>query len=214
MQWIKRLLAYKTLLARLFVSFSLLSILAGCATPWEARIITDKFSDYSLCRVAQYQSAFAQGASQELSRQMGYSGISYLFVAEMHDSGPRIGVKSSHNVPIVGELQIRVDDYPVVSVLATETPVDLGGTAFKMPEMPGTTAATRKQLENAFKSAAGYMSPLRLASGAKASVLLEQIAHGQRIRFRTVGVNALISTTAEFDITVQFLDALKECELI
>ena len=214
MQWLKALLIHKRLTAKVFISFSLLSILAGCATPWEARIITDTFSDYSLCRVAQYQSAFAQGASQELSRQMGYSGISYLFVAEMHDSGPRIGVKSSHNVPIVGELQIRVDDHPVVSVLATETPVDLGGTAFKMPEMPGITAATRKQLENAFKSAAGYMSPLRLASGAKASVLLEQIAHGQRIRFRTVGVNALISTTAEFEITAQFLNALKACHLI
>jgi hypothetical protein len=199
----------------LMLGFALIAI-SGCGTmpPWEAKTFTDEFSDDSYCRVAKYPSAYTAGAQAEIRRQLYGSSFSNHLIAEMRDDGPRIGITSSHNLPIVGDLQIRVDAYEMVTVSPMETPVDVGSSKIEMPDVAGLSEEQRKSMEDTIQGVSGYASPYRMATGEKAQTLLKQMQMGKEIKFRTVGVNVAASTVAVVAITDDFRNALKACGLV
>ena len=63
------------------------------------------------------------------------------------------------------------------------------------------------------RNAGKAASPYRAATGAKARVILRQIATGKVLKFRQIGVNQALSTTAEIELTDKFRTALRQCRI-
>jgi len=143
--------------------------------------------------------------------------------AEMRSDGPRIGVWGRFGV-VFGDVQVRVDRNPTVNITAQDTPVDYAPTTPQITpvKIPNATEEQQKLYEESLKqvsqattqSILATSSPYKVATGAKARMLLNQIKDGEQIKFRVLGINQATTTTAEIEITDQFKDALRECELI
>jgi len=197
-------------------------VVSGCAPPpWQAKSYTDDFSDASVCRVASAQ-GFKSGFQEGL---LLYTGkvITHELFAEMRSDGPRIGVWGRFGV-VAGDVQMRVDKNPTVNITAQDTPIDYAPTTPQITpvKIPNVTEEQQKSYEESLKQASqattqsilATSSPYKVATGAKARVLLNQIESGKRIKFRVLGINQATTTTAEIEITDQFKDALQECGLI
>ncbi len=197
--------------------------LAGCAAPpWVAGVITDEFSDNSICRVAA-----RHGAKEEFQERLllGVVGTAntHEFIAEMRSDGPRIGVWARYGF-FPGDVQIRVDNNPFVVITAQDTPIDTGAPQIQVPaiKLPNVTEEQQKAYEESLqnitktttRNLAAIGSPYRVATGKKAKTLIEQIRVGKQFKFRVLGINKAASTTARIEINEQFKSALRKCKIL
>ena len=118
---------------------------------------------------------------------------------------------------------MRVDDNPFVVITAQDTPIDIGAPKIEVPaiKLPNATEQQQKAYEESFQattaaiqSIAAIGSPYRVAVGEKAEMLIEQIKTGKQLKFRILGVNKAITSTARIEITDQFKSALRECKML
>jgi|GEM_PF-807422 len=197
--------------------------LTGCASRpagdlWLATAHADRFDD-SLSKMVTI--------GEETPRLLGMSGITmsmryYPFVG-LRDGEILFGIRSGgrHRVP-VGDVQVRIDTNPTWTITTAETPLYLAPAppqvaTFEVPKghqmskdmaaaMAMSQAATEKAMENMGK----IMSPFTAATGDKAKAIIREMLAGNRIIYRTVGLNQAASTEGEVLIDGSFARALSQ----
>ena len=178
----------------------------GLGGTWTARTTTDKFTDQTSCRVmygSEYDRAFG--------RQLFAVGIAYYFMAENRAGDVRVGITAEPQIPIAGEVQLRVDQNPYITLNLADTPIDSGG-SYMMPNMDAYPPELKAQMEANFKQIGAMASPYRVVTGEKAKAVLNQIVAGKILRWRVVGVNQYLSSTGEVK-TTGLAQALAQCAI-
>jgi hypothetical protein len=145
-----------------------------------------------------------------------YAAHYYPFAA-VKNGQIRFGVKCGGTIPIpVGSVQIRIDDNPAWTISSSETPVDLVPQA-SVGQQPKTAPGeadddTFNQMYNmSMKGMARIMSPFTATTGEKAQAIINQMAKGRKLKYRTIGMNQAASTTGEYAIDESFVDGLIKC---
>lgn len=191
-------------------------VISGCTTPpkpsWITTYKKDQFTDKVTCEIglAKY---YTQSSAFTLT------GEYYPFIAVV-DNQLRLGVKSGGKVLIpVGDVQLRIDNNPAWTITTSETPIDSTANAnYKMPSYDNLTSEQKALIANtqkaAMESVSKSMSPYTVATGDKANQILKQILTGNKLIYRTVGLNQSGSTTGEYDLASMresLLAGLKQC---
>jgi hypothetical protein len=182
------------------------------ALDWTTEKHIDNFTDVETCKVmpgSKFSRAFVFGMAEGL---LHWYAISY-FYAERRGDEVRAGFTNDKNLPIMGDIQVRVDQNPAVTITAADTPVDTGP-HIDIPQMQGVTPEVKAQIEKSMKGALAQMSPYRDFAGEKAVDLLRQIVNGKKAIWRSIGgVNNAPEDAAEIRIN-GLDDALKECGIV
>ncbi|MEJ0060847.1 MAG: hypothetical protein WDM79_15255 [Terricaulis sp.] len=199
----------KRLTAALALGFGALLITPASAAVlgWRVVHLHDEFTDEHVCRVE-------PGGILSRSIVRGLSGAfrTLHFIVENRDGEIRAGFLSEPMLPIGGDIQLRVDDNPMVTLAPADTPIDAG------PEMPigivpNIPPEARAQLERSLRAARGMQSPYRLVVGERARTLLLQIVDGEDVRWRVITVNAAVSRTGRIRVE-GLIEALSECGIV
>jgi hypothetical protein len=179
------------------------------ALEWTAEKHIDSFTDIETCKVmpgSEFSRAFVFGTVEGL---MHWYAVSYFF-AERRGDEVRAGFTNDKNLPIMSDIQVRVDQNPAVTITAADTPIDTGP-SIAIPQMQGVTPEVKAQIEQSMKGALARMSPYRVFAGEKAVALLRQIVNGKRAIWRSIGgVNNASEDVTEIRID-GLSDALSEC---
>lgn len=186
--------------------------MASCASApqnlWFPEVKTDQFTDKTSCSVT-------IGSSYISNTIYTYSGHFYPFI-EIVNEDLRIGIRSGGKVRIpVGDVQIRIDSNPPWTITTGETPIDyipkgnLESLKNSVPE--ASRSLVQNSFDTAMESTAKAMSPFTAATGKKAKAILKQMIHGQKIIYRSIGLNQAASSTGEVPIDQSFLTALSSC---
>lgn len=186
--------------------------LTGCITlpqrQWVATVSRDRFDD-SVTKTVTF------GLADE-SHVWQSTWNHYPFVA-LRNGELRVGVRSGGPVGMpVGDVQIRIDQNPPVTIAVSETPVDLVPKAtedstVKTAEKAGKNADSARTIHSgAMADFTKILSPFTATTGTKAQDLLKQMARGRRMIFRSVGLNQPASTTGDVPLGAPFLAALKK----
>lgn len=178
----------------------------AAAKDWNAVKRIDPFTDIQSCRVepgGAGSRAFFRGRS-----------LAYYFYAEKRGDQIRAGVFSEPAIPIAGDVQIRVDDGPLITITAADTPIDAAPAP--VVQLPSTLPPeARAAYEQMIAAAQASASPYRAVTGERAAALLHQILAGKLVRIRSIGINSALSTTGEIKIDPRDLrDALEKCEIL
>lgn len=181
------------------------SISPAEAKRWNAVHRIDKFTDIESCRV-EPGGAF----SRSMIRGALGAAITFHFFVEKRGDEIRAGLFSEPAIPISGDVQIRVDDQPVVTITAADTPIDAA------PQMPslsleGLSAEQRANIENVQRSTLALASPYRALTGDRALDLIRAVVGAHIIRTRTIGINIATSTSAEWKPHPDLKAAIAEC---
>lgn len=182
-----------------------LALIAGCASQTSVSRSVDAFTDTQVCRVE-----YGDELTRSMNRQLTGTFIGLYFFAENRDGEVRAGVVSEPKLPIAGDVQLRVDDNPLVSITAADTPLDLAP-ATTLPETPGLSAEQRDRLQASMRSTMSVASPYRVLVGAKAVSLLKAMTQGKNMIWRVVGINAAASTTGSISIKPDLAKSLAAC---
>lgn len=178
---------------------------------WFANKEKDAFTDTTTCE-ATFGSDYRNGGVYT------YTGNLYLFVSKVGGQ-LRVGVKSGgkYKVP-VGNIQIRIDKNPAVSIASGETPLNQDQLDQSMHmDLSGMTEEQKKTFNNTYnnmtKSISKSMSPYTATTGEKAQSLLAQMKTGERAIFRVVSMNNTSAQTGSVPLDESFHQALKDCEI-
>lgn len=181
-------------------------LLTGCAGQvWKATGSTDEFTDQTtmMVTVGDYTNV-----PVIVTKPFNY----YPVVRKVGDE-VYVGVMSGGRIKIpVGTVQLRIDQHEAWTISPQETPVSL------LPEVPQyalnlspeQAALVKNAQEQAMTSAAQTMSPYTVTGGEKAKTIIKQMASGQVLKFRTVGLNQAASTTGEVAIDASFVQSLNQ----
>lgn len=181
----------------------LVTALTGCGAGYQASHKVDLFTDQETCVVE--PSGFTEGFLD------GYLGAYRLTLfAERRNGQNRIGIRSRAGLP-VGDIQIRIDRFPAITLTLEDVPLDTVRTWPSVTTTPTGQTGVGEAIAQANRNAARAMSPYRVATGGKAERILTQIEDGNVLRFRQIGLNQALSTTAEMEITEGFRKELKKC---
>lgn len=190
-----------------------LGSLSGCATnldatQWHATNHIDEFTEVKSCRVQ-----FGTAKQRSFNRSLFGQYVTYNFYAENYDGEIRAGVRAEPDIPIAGDVQIKVGG-KLYTLTAQDAPVDLA------PAVPINTAVIEKSMgkdyaktiEDISRNAMGAASPYRAFKGKKAKALLRDVVKATgEIKFRTVGINTATSATGKFTAGEDFAAALQQC---
>jgi hypothetical protein len=193
----------------------LVSLLSGCGVAptisWVSSTKTDEFTDRTACSVS-------VGSLYTKTSVYTYSRHYYPYI-EIVKGDLRLGVKSGGTHPIpVGDVQLRIDSNPAWTISTGETPVDyvpeaslktMKAYAQNLPEQSRTLVETT--YKTAMEAAARAMSPFTATTGEKAQNILREMLHGNKIKYRTIGLNQAASSTGEYDLGPSLKDALLKC---
>jgi hypothetical protein len=197
-----------------FVSCLALGLLSACATngldatQWHATHHMDEFTEVKSCRVQ-----FGTAKQRSFNRSLFGQYVTYNFYAENHDGEIRAGVRTEPQIPIGGDVQIKVGA-KMYTLTSQDTPVDLA------PTVPINTDAIAKSMGKDYakmvaditQNAMAAGSPYRAYTGKKAKTLLRDVVSAtDEIKFRTVGINTATSATGRFAAGDDFRTALQEC---
>lgn len=174
------------------------------ALNWRVVQLEDEFTDVRVCRVepgGAFSRAFARGLTGAFR--------TLHFFAENRNGEVRAGFMSEPLLPIPGDIQIRVDDDPLIAITAADTPLD-AAPSINLPDTPGLTAEGQATMDQAIRQSLAVASPYRLLVGERAIGLLQDIVSGAEVRWRVIGVNAAVSQTGEIR-NRGLSDALAEC---
>lgn len=197
-------------------AFIFVSLVAGCVTTtpsisWISSTKVDEFTDKKTCSVS-------VGSLYTNNSVFTYSYHYYPYV-EIVQGDLRVGVKSGGKHPIpVGEVQIRIDSNTAWTISPSETPLDYvpAETLKNMQEYTTNLPEQNKKLvettyKTAMESAARAMSPFTAATGEKAQSILKEMLSGQKIKYRTIGLNQAASSTGEYTLGPSLREALSKC---
>lgn len=174
------------------------------ALNWRVVHLEDEFTDVRTCRVepgGTFSRSFLRGA-------IGAFRTLHFF-AENRDGEIRAGFMSEPLMPIAGDIQVRIDDGPLTTLTAADTPIDSAPT-IRLPTTPGVTPEAHAAMEQTIRQSMAVASPYRVLTGERAVSLLRDIAEGEDARWRVVTVNAAASSTGEIRKR-GLAEALAEC---
>jgi len=207
---------FKEKLVNRLGAFIVVSLLTGCVTTppsisWVPSTKMDEFTDRKTCSVS-------VGSFYTKNAVFTYSNHYYPYI-EVVQGDLRVGVKSGGKHPIpVGDVQIRIDSNTAWTIRSSETPLDYvpAGTLKNMQEYTANLPEQNKKLvettyKTAMDSAARAMSPFTAATGEKAQSILREMLSGQKIKYRTIGLNQAASSTGEYDLGPSLREALSKC---
>lgn len=196
-----------TLTASVAIASALALAVTGCGSlgEYEAVRRVDEFTDRETCIVepSGFTTGFLDGA-------LGVFRLT--FYAERRNGEDRVGVRSRSGLP-VGEIQIRIDSHRPITLTYADVPLDLTPQGFGTAPTTNLDPEIAQLVEEMNRNAGKAASPYRAATGAKARVILMQIATGKVLKFRQIGVNQALSTTAEIELTDKFRTALRQCRI-
>ncbi|MEH9340647.1 hypothetical protein ACTVQJ_27145 [Klebsiella pneumoniae] len=124
----------------------------------------------------------------------------------MVDNQLRVGVRSGGRALIpVGDVQLRIDSNPAWNITTAETPIDSSAaTNYQLPSYTNLTSEQQALITETQKSAMASitktMSPYTATTGDKAQKIIQQLISGNKLIYRTVGLNQTGSTTGEYDL--------------
>lgn len=180
----------------------------AAAKDWNAVRRVDPFTDSHSCRV-EPGGRFSRSAV----RQLAGSYLSYYFYAERRNAEIRAGVFAEPSLPISGDVQIRVDDHPMITITAADTPIDAAPTV-PMAALDALPPDQRAALQAQMRATLAVASPYRALIGERAALLIEEILAGKVTIARTVGINAATSSIAEWRPDKDLRAALLECGIL
>ncbi len=190
----------------LFIAAALVALApAAEAKNWNAVRAVDKFTDVKSCRVepgGPFTRTFFRGL-------LG-GGVALYFFAEKRSEEVRVGVFSEPAIPIGGDLQVRIDDQPLVTITAADTPIDTAP-SMPSPNLDALSEQQRTDIENARRTALGAMSPFRAVAGEAALNLLRSILAAKVVRMRVVTVNGPLSRGVEWSPDADLATAIAAC---
>ncbi len=175
---------------------------------WQATHHMDEFTEIASCRVQ-----FGTAKQRSFNRSLFGQYVTYNFYAENYNGEVRAGVRAEPDIPIAGDVQIKVGS-KLYTLTPKNVPVDLA------PTTPIDTAAIEKTMgkeyaktiEDMTRNAMGAASPYRAFTGEKAKALLRDVVNATgEIKFRTVGINMATSATGKFTAGEDFAAALQQC---
>lgn len=181
-----------------------ISASAAQALDWRTQRLRDEFTDIETCRVepgGAFSRAFVRGMTGAFR--------TLHFFAENRNGEVRAGFMSEPLIPIPGDIQLRVDANPFITLTAVDTPLD-AAPAINIPDTPGITPEMRTAMEQSIRSTMAMASPYRVLTGDRARALLRAILSGEETRWRVVTINAAASATGTLQ-TRGLSDALEEC---
>lgn len=198
------------------IGLAFVFLLSGCVSShaprveWVTMKKTDQFTDKSSCAVT-------VGSYYVANRAYTAQNHYYPYIEKV-DSQLRVGLRSGGKFQIpVGDVQLRIDQNPAWTISTSETPLDyvpegqLAAMQAAMPEDSGQQALASSAYKTAMETAARSMSPFTASTGEKAQRILAQMKAGQKIIYRTVGLNQAASTTGEYALDASLAEALIEC---
>lgn len=197
--------------------FLFASLITGCSATkppsilWISSAKVDEFTDTVTCSVS-------VGSLYTKSSVFTYSHHYYPYI-EVVNGDVRVGVRSGGKYPIpVGDVQIRIDSNVAWNISSGETPLDYvpEGTLSQMQEYTKNLPEQNQQLveatyKTAMETAARAMSPFTAATGEKAQLILKEMLSGEKIKYRTIGLNQAASSTGEYDLGPSLTEALSKC---
>ncbi len=185
--------------------------LSGCVSKgWNVSHLHDEFTNDNICRVERNSPEM-----REFARNWTRTFFSSYFFAEKYNDQVRAGIRSEPQIPIAGDVQIKIGS-KLVTLTSDDTPIDVAPhiPQYKMSkEVEKTLGAgfntSMKQMTDSIQKLG---SPYRALTGQKAINLLRDMANTQgEIKYRTVGFNSALSTTGTITTGPEFVKALNEC---
>lgn len=195
------------------IAITLAAILAACAStsgpapgpaPWHSVERTDPFTDVRSCRVER-----GDETRRAIERRIHHAFRTLYFFVEKRDGAVRVGFMSEPAIPISGDIQVRVDDGPIVTLKAFETPLDLAP-ALPAPATPGLGPEQQQAILDMQRTMLAQASPYILIEGRPAEDLLRQILSGASVKVRVVTINAAAAETGIID-PAGLAEAVKAC---
>lgn len=183
-----------------------ITMLGGCASGsvWKATGSTDEFTDKTTMMVT--SGDFSAGNS------IITSSLKFYPVIRKEGGELYVGLMSSGRFKIpVGTIQMRIDQNEAWTITPQETPIGLVPAS---PEIalglpPEQAEMVKKAQAQAMENAYKMMSPYTVTGGEKAKSILKQMLAGQKMKYRTVGINQAASTTGEIDLDQSLAQSLR-----
>ena len=189
----------------------------GCVPPssiqssqktWQSNKIKDQFTDLESCIVN----------VNSMTKILSYTTIGYTPYIEMKNDTLRLGLHNINGIP-VGDIQLRIDSNKFHTITTSETPIDLFPQGLSNMENAMSTINEESKVaginyENMMKNMAKTLSPYTATTGKKAWAILNEMLEGEKMIYRTVGLNQAASTTGEILLDESLLKSLKECGII
>jgi hypothetical protein len=148
---------------------------------WDIDKQKDAFTDVETCH-AQLAQTFAPDSP--LMNRM----VRYAFFIERRGASVRVGFENVSPLPsFPGDVQLRVDDRPVVNIVAADTPTDLGR-ANSGPDLRTIPAEQRPMAESIMRGSLQAGSRYRALEGKRATELLSDMLHGRTTKWRVLGI--------------------------
>jgi hypothetical protein len=142
----------------------------------------DAFTDEQICKTV-LGTDFSRGIAEGM---LGWYGVSYFFV-ERKGNEIAAGITNDRNLPVAGNIQIRVDDGPVTTITPADTPEDmLPASAIPVPTTTTGYPEVDKQISESMRIARAQLTPFRVVTGDKARSLLAEIINGHHAIWRSV----------------------------
>lgn len=193
----------RCILATAFIYITLCPASAH-ALGWGVVKNKDEFTGVTTCRIME-----GSEFSRAVIGGMLHRPILYLWFFEKKGDDIRVGVTTDYKVPISEDIQLKVDDQPIITITAVDTPLD------SAPSAPGVdmshfTPEMRANFDQSMHAIYALRSPYRALGGARADALVAQIRSAKSVKWRFVAVNATTDKAAE--IPLRGLDAaLTKC---
>jgi len=201
--------------------------LVGCASTtapkveWVASTEFDRFTDITTCSVS-------TGSLYTHSNVYTYSNRLYPFIQVVNNE-LQVGVKSGgkYKVP-VGDVQLRIDSNKAWIISMSETPVNtkpdapVNAQLDLMTEYAKNLPAEQQKLiadsyKTALNSTGQMLSPFTVATGDKATAILNEMLNGKTLIYRTLGFGPMVpntgGTTGEFMLDGSLKIALDKCQI-
>lgn len=193
-----------------------ISFLTACSSNpmqpnWISLQNTDQFTDKTTCTVTT-GSFYSGGSIYTLSNHY------YPYIAKV-DSEIFVGIQSGGKIKMpVGIIQLRIDTNTAWTITTAETPllstnVNVNYQNMLYPE--NISDEQKKVFDATYKTAmdnvAKGMSPFTATTGDKAHKILSEMLTGNKLIYRTVGLNQAASTTGEITLDGSLKTALGQC---
>ncbi|HEX4160607.1 MAG TPA: hypothetical protein VHY79_19225 [Rhizomicrobium sp.] len=148
---------------------------------WDIDNRKDSFTDLETCH-AQLAQTFAPDSPLMIR------AVRYAFFIERRGTSVRVGFENVGPLPsFPGVVQLRVDDRPVVNIVAADTPTDLGR-ANSGPDLRTIPAEQRPMAESIMRGSLQAGSRYRALEGKRATALLGDMLHGRTTKWRVLGI--------------------------
>ncbi|MEL1220074.1 hypothetical protein TVA88_13295 [Aeromonas hydrophila] len=178
---------------------------------WIVVTDTDQFTDKTTCTVT-------TGTFYAGDIVYTLDGNYYPYI-QKDDSNIIIGVKSGGKIKIpVGNIQLRVDANPVWTITTDETMLlESSAGVYAQPPVYAENLSDeqKKAFAETYKAAMNsttkIMSPFTSTTGDKAKTILAEMLRGQKLIYRTVGLNQAASSTGEVLLDNSLKASLSQC---